>query len=653
MDKLERIQELVNILNKASYEYYNTGHPIMEDSEFDTLLDELQRLEIETSTILSNSPTINAGSKVAKEQKKITHEHQMLSLAKIHSVNDIRKFLHGENGIASIKLDGLTCSATYVNGKLTRLETRGNGEVGTDIMIHKNSIEGLPKKIEHNGKYVIDGECIVTTDRFEMINSTLSDDVKFSNPRNMASGSLNLLDSNISAKRGLTFIAWNVIEDSECFRNNMSDNLRNASELGFFVVPYTTLYHYDDDKTFEDVLVQMKAQAGFYGYPMDGVVFSFMDIEYGKSLGKTGHHFNHSVAYKYEDSDVETVLKGIDWTMGKTGQLTPIAVFDTVELEGSQVNRASLHNISICKSLELGIGDKITVYKANMIIPQLRDNLTRSNSFEIPETCPICGADTEVVKDNDTKVLICTNPSCKGKLLGKLSHFCSKNAMNIEGMSEATLQFLIDKGWVKSFKSIYHLEKYEDEWAKCNGFGKRSVEKILEAIEKSRNTTLSKFIYALSIPMVGKSASKEISKYFKNDFRVFWEAWNNHQDWRLLNDFGETMHQNMTKFIENNQEIVYELMKEVIFEEVNRENNNSTLLDNKTFVITGTLNRYANRNALVSAIESMGGKVSGSVSSKTSYLINNDTESNSSKNKKAKTLGIPIISEEKFIKMIF
>lgn len=652
MDKLERIQELVNILNKASYEYYNTGHPIMEDSEFDTLLDELQRLEIETNTILSNSPTINAGSKVAKEQKKITHEHQMLSLAKIHSIDEIRNFLHGESGIATIKLDGLTCSATYINGELTRLETRGNGEIGTDIMIHKNSIEGLPKKIEHNGKYVIDGECIVTTDRFEMINSTLSDDVKFSNPRNMASGSLNLLDSNISAKRGLTFVAWNVIEDSQYFRNNMLDNLRTASGLGFFVVPYTTLYHYDDDKTFEEVLTQMKAQAGFYGYPMDGVVFSFMDIEYGKSLGKTGHHFNHSVAYKYEDSDVETILKEIDWTMGKTGQLTPTAVFDTVELEGSQVNRASLHNISICKSLELGIGDRITVYKANMIIPQLRDNLTRSNNFTIPETCPICGADTEVVKDNDTKVLVCTNSNCKGKLLGKLSHFCSKNAMNIEGMSEATLQFLIDKGWVNSFKSIYHLEKYKEEWTKSDGFGKRSVEKLLEAIEKSRNATLSKFIYSLSIPMIGKSASKEIAKYFKNDFRAFWEAWNNRQDWRVLKDFGEIMHQNMTNFIENNQEMVCELMKEVVFEEVNRENNNSTLLDNKTFVITGTLNHYANRNELISIIELMGGKVSSSVSSKTSYLINNNVTSTSGKNKKAKELGIPIISEEDFIKMI-
>lgn len=651
MDKLKRIQELVDILNRASYEYYNTGYPIMEDSEFDVLLDELQRLEIETNTVLSNSPTINAGSKVAKEQKKITHEHQMLSLAKIHTINNIKKFLHGKQGVASIKLDGLTCSATYINGKLTRLETRGNGEVGTDIMIHKNSIEGLPKKIKHNGKYVIDGECIITYDNFETINNTLPDNAKFRNPRNMASGSLNLLDSNVSAKRGLTFIVWNVIEDSECFRNDMSDNLKNASELGFFVVPHINLYHYDD-KLFEDVLIQMKKQAAFYRYPMDGVVFSFMDIEYAKSLGRTADHFNHSVAYKYEDSDAETILRDIDWTMGKTGQLTPTAIFDTVELEGTQVSRASLHNISICKSLELGIGDKITVYKSNMIIPQLRSNLTRSNNFVIPETCPICGADTKIVNDNGTEVLVCTNPNCKGKMLGKLSHFASKNSMNIDGMSEATLQFLIDKGWVNSFKSIYHLEKYKEEWSQSDGFGKRSVEKLLGSIEKSRNTTLSRFIYALSIPMIGKSASKEIARYFQNDFRVFWEAWNNRHDWRVLSDFGETMHQNMTNFINNNQEMVYELMKEVVFEEANKEKNNSTLLDGKTFVVTGTLNHYSNRNELINIIEQFGAKVLGSVSSKTSYLINNDLESNSSKNKKAKSLGIPIISEEEFIEMI-
>lgn len=656
MDKIKRIKELVEMLNRASYEYYNSGHPIMEDSEFDILLDELQRLEIETGTVLKDSPTVNAGSKVAKEQKKITHEHSMLSLAKIHSIDEIKKFLHGENGVASIKLDGLSVSATYVNGILTRLETRGNGDVGTDIMIHKNSIEGLPKKINHNGKYVIDGECIITYDRFEAINSTLSDDEKFSNPRNMASGSLNLLDSNISAKRGLTFIAWNVIEDSECFNNNMSVNLENAKELGFFVVPYTVLYHYDD-KLFEDVLNQMKAQAGFYGYPMDGVVFSYNDIKYGMSLGKTRHHFNHSIAYKFEDSDAETTLRNVEWTMGKTGILTPTAIFDTVELEGTQVNRASLHNISIMKSLELKYNDTITVYKANQIIPQVRDNLDRNSTDQnyiiSPFICPVCGGKTKIVKDNDSEILVCTNPDCKGKLLGKLSHFCSKNAANIEGMSEATLQFLIDRGWVKTFKDIYKLDYYRTNWKEYDGFGDKSVDKLLDAIENSRKITLDRFIYSLSIPLIGRSASKDISKACADgDIQQFIMIMSLEEDPFIgLNGFGKEMCKSLKHWWTHNKYLFYELIEEFNFEKVEKVKNEVNL-SGKIFVITGTLTHFKNRDELVSIIESNGGKVSGSVSIKTNFLINNNSESSSSKNQKAKKLNIPIISEEDFIKMI-
>lgn len=656
LDKIKRIKELVEMLNRASYEYYNSGHPIMEDSEFDILLDELQRLEIETGTVLKDSPTVNAGSKVAKEQKKITHEHSMLSLAKIHSIDEIKKFLHGENGVASIKLDGLSVSATYVNGILTRLETRGNGDVGTDIMIHKNSIEGLPKKINHNGKYVIDGECIITYDRFEAINSTLSDDEKFSNSRNMASGSLNLLDSNISAKRGLTFIAWNVIEDSECFNNNMSVNLENAKELGFFVVPYTVLYHYDD-KLFEDVLNQMKAQAGFYGYPMDGVVFSYNDIKYGMSLGKTRHHFNHSIAYKFEDSDAETTLRNVEWTMGKTGILTPTAIFDTVELEGTQVNRASLHNISIMKSLELKYNDTITVYKANQIIPQVRDNLDRNSTDQNyiipPFICPVCGGKTKIVKDNDSEILVCTNPDCKGKLLGKLSHFCSKNAANIEGMSEATLQFLIDRGWVKTFKDIYKLDYYRTNWKEYDGFGDKSVDKLLDAIENSRKITLDRFIYSLSIPLIGRSASKDISKACADgNIQQFIMIMSLEEEPFIgLNGFGEERCKSLKHWWVHNKYLFYELMEEFNFGKTEKVKNEVNL-SGKIFVITGTLTHFKNRDELVSIIESNGGKVSGSVSIKTNFLINNNSESSSSKNQKAKKLNIPIISEEDFIKMI-
>lgn len=650
MDTLERIQDLVTRLNKASYEYYNTGHPIMDDAEFDYLLDELQRLEAESGIVLKDSPTINAGSKVAKEQKKITHEHQMLSLDKIHSVDEIQKFLNKEWGIASIKLDGLTVSATYIKGKLTRLETRGNGDVGTDIMIHKNSIEGLPQKIKHSGKYVVDGECIVTYDRFYDINATLGEDEKFSNPRNMASGSLNLLDSNVSAKRGLTFLVWNVIEDTELFRNSMKDNFDNASSLGFFVVPHTCLYHHDD-ATVNDVLKQMKAQAGFYGYPMDGVVFSFMDIQYGKSLGKTGHHFNNSVAYKYEDELYETKLTDIEWNTSKTGLINPVAVFEPVDLDGAVTTRATLHNISYIENLQLGVGDTIQVYRANMVIPKVHDNLTRSNTWQLPTKCPNCGGDVEVHNENGSKTLHCTNSDCKAKLLGRLTHFVSKNAVNIDGLSEQTLEKLIELGWLKSFQDIYRLSEHKDEMSKLDGFGKRSVEKLLDAIEKSRSITLDRFIYALCIPLIGRSASKTIAKHFKSDYDSFHDALFDEFNFTHLDDFGETMNKSLHVWYVNNKHMMRELVCEFTFEKV-EEKSSEVDLSGKTFVITGSLIHYKNRDELVSVIESMSGKVSGSVSAKTSYLLNNDINSTSSKNKKAKELNVPIITEDDFIKMI-
>lgn len=651
MDTLERIKDLVNRLNKASYEYYNTGRPIMDDTEFDYLLDELQRLEAESGIVLKNSPTINAGSKVAKEQKKITHEHQMLSLDKIHSVDEIKKFLGKESGIASIKLDGLTVSATYINGKLTRLETRGNGEVGTDIMIHKNSIEGLPKKIKHTGKYVVDGECIVTYDRFYDINATLGEDEKFSNPRNMASGSLNLLDSSVSAKRGLTFLVWNVIEDTELFKNDMKSNFDNASSLGFFIVPHTCLYHYDD-VTLNDALAQMKTQAGFYGYPMDGVVFSYMDIQYGKSLGKTGHHFNHSVAYKFEDELYETKLTGIEWSTSKSGLVNPVAIFEPVDLDGAITTRATLHNISYIENLQLGIGDTIQIYRSNMVIPKVHDNLTRSNTWKLPTECPNCGGNVEVHNENGSKTLHCTNPDCPSKLLGKLVHFCSKNAVNIEGMSEATLQLLIDRKWVTSFKDLYNLKENQIKLWKYHtvGFGEKSVQKLLNAIEKSRNISLSNFIYSLSIPLIGRSASKDIANFFDNDYEKF-RKYGITTHYAQIDGFGETMNDSLHQWLRENHLMMELLASEFTFEKV-EEKSSGVDLSSKVFVITGSLNHYKNRDELVDLITSMGGKVSGSVSTKTSYLLNNDINSTSSKNKKAKELNVPIITEDDFIKMI-
>lgn len=653
MDKINRIEELVKMLNRASYEYYNTGYPIMDDAEFDYLLDELQKLEIQTGVILKDSPTINAGSKVATVQNKIVHEHPMLSLDKIHSISEIKDFCKNKPCIASIKLDGLSCSATYNNGVLTRLETRGNGEVGTDIMIHKNCIEGLPRTINHKGKYVIDGECIITYDRFNAVNKTLGENEKFSNPRNMASGSLNLLDSNISAKRGLTFLAWNVIEDSECFGNSMSFNLENAKDLGFFVVPYTVLYHYDDNNTLKDVLNHMKMQAGYYGYPMDGVVFSYNDIAYGKSLGRTDKFFKHSIAYKYEDELYETVLKDIEWNTSKTGLINPVAVFEPVDLDGAITTRATLHNISYIEDLELGYGDKITVYRSNMVIPKVHDNLTRSNTWTLPDKCPCCGAKAIISNENGSKTLYCTNPECPAQLLGKLAHFVSRNAINIDGLSEQTLQKFISKGWLKSFRDIMHLKEYADEIMKLDGFGKQSVNKLLVAIEKSRNTTLERFLYSLSIPLIGRSASKDIAKKCIgriDSFRMVLDL-DAENAFLSIDGFGKEMNKSLVSWWCDNKVMFNELAKEFIFEDISNKNTKCDL-SNKIFVITGSLNKYKNREELISVIESLGGKVSGSVSVKTNYLINNNAESNSSKNKKANELGIPIITEDEFNKMI-
>lgn len=651
LDKYKKMRELIGELNRASYVYYNTGYPIMDDAEFDYMLDELQSLEIECGVILPDSPTINAGSKVAKEQKKITHEHPMLSLDKIHTIDEIKKFTNGQYIAASVKLDGLTVSATYINGKLARLETRGNGEVGTDIMIHKNGIKGLPNRINHNGKYVVDGECIVTYENFERINSELSENEKFSNPRNMASGSLNLLDSNISAKRELEFVVWNVIEDSECFKNDMKWNFDNATDLGFTVVPHIC-FHNCNDETLNDVLEEMKTLAKDYSYPMDGVVFSYIDIAYGKSLGRTTHHFNGSTAYKFEDELYETTLTDIEWSTSKSGLVNPVAVFQPVDLDGAITTRATLHNISYIENLQLGIGDTIQVYRSNMVIPKVHDNITKSNTWVLPDKCPSCGGNVEVHNENGSKTLHCLNENCSAKLLGKLSHFVSKNSTNIDGLSEQTLQKLIELGWLNSFKDIYYLSEHKSEMMKLEGFGKKSVEKLLSAIEKSRNINFANFLYSLSIPLIGRSASKDISKYCHNSIDEFtFIMQNTSLEFASIDGLGVAATTSLNDWWQENRDMFYELMEEFTFEEV-EEKSSSVDLSGLTFCITGSLTHYKNRDELVGVIERLGGKVSGSVSAKTSYLINNDKESKSSKNVKAKQLGVPIISEEDFLKMI-
>lgn len=642
MDKVKRIKELTWQLNQYRNSYYNDSVSEVSDYEYDDLFDELKQLEEETNIVMANSPTRTVGYEVKSKLEKVKHSHPMLSLDKTKSVDDLIAFSNGIDCILSLKMDGLTILNTFDNGSLYQSETRGNGEEGEIVTHNTKTFSNLPLNIPYKNKFEIEGEAIITQSDFEKININ----GEYKNCRNLASGSVRQLDSNITKNRCVKFIAWKIPFGLTTY----SYGFELAEKWGFEIVPHVKYNSLTDD--IEEKIEELKNIAKDKSYPIDGLVITYDNIEYGKSLGTTGHHPKHSLAYKFYDEEVTTVLKDIEWSMGKTGELTPVAIFDEVELEGTIVSRASLHNISICKDLQLGIGDEITVYKANQIIPQIRDNLTKSNNFDIPSICPICGGNTEIIKDNDTEVLVCTNPDCKGKLLGKLSHFVSKNAINIEGLSEQTLQKFIDLGWLNSFRDIYYLSDHKEKMYKLDGFGKKSVDKLLESIEKSRNTTLDRFIYGLCIPLIGRTASKEIAKEFSNNTEKFYDMWCHGYDFTRLDDFGDTMNNSMQNFIKDNYKWIAELIREFNFRESDNNGNMKQILEGKTFVITGSLIFYKNREELVSVIERTGGKVSGSVSAKTSYLINNDITSTSGKNKKAHDLGIPIISEGEFVQMI-
>lgn len=654
MDKVKRIKELVSQLNTYRNAYYNNSESQISDYEYDNLFDELKQLENETGVIMSNSPTQTVGYEVKSKLEKVKHSHPMLSLDKTKSVEDLIEFAGDRDCLLSLKMDGLTVLLTYDNGELVQAESRGNGEIGELITHNAKVFTNIPLNIEYKGRLEVEGEAIITYPDFEKINSKLSEEYKYKNPRNLVSGSVRQLDSNIAAQRYIKFIAWKVPEIEEEIKSDDSFlfRLQFVKNLGFDIVPLFTYTNKSSDKeNINKIIESLKNKASEQGFPIDGLVMVYDSISYGVSLGMTGHHPRHSIAFKFFEDEMTTILRNIEWTMGKTGVLTPTAIFDSVELEGTSVERASLHNISICKELQLGIGDEITVYKANAIIPQVRENLTKSNSFSIPEKCPICGGKTSIIKENSSEVLVCCNSECKGKLLGKLSHFVSKNAANIDGLSEQTLEKLIELGWLNSFKDIYRLSEHKDEMSKLDGFGKRSVEKLLDAIEKSRSITLDRFIYALCIPLVGRSASKTIAKYFNYDFKEWYQIGVS-QPFRytLLDDFGETMQNGIHNFVVN-MDMISDLADEFTFEKV-EEKSSGVDLSGKVFVITGSLVHYKNRDELVGVIESLGAKVSGSVSAKTSYLINNDVTSTSGKNSKAKQLGIPIISEEDFLKMI-
>lgn len=649
MDKIKRLKELIEILNNASNAYYNST-PIMTDYEWDKLYEELKALEKETKIIYPDSPTQNVGYKVLDEIKEVKHNHLMLSLDKCHTEQELIDFAKDKNCILSVKADGLTTSLHYIDGQLIGAETRGNGVSGSDVLENVLNIKNVPHTIPYKDELIVDGETIIDWNTFNKINENLpAGQDKYKHPRNLVSGTITMLDTNIAASRNMRFIAWRVIKGLN--EKSVFLGLKEAEKLGFEIIPMWTYTNKSTDKeNLSAMLSDLQDKANELDIPYDGAVMAYDDIEYGNSLGRTDKFFRHSISYKYEDELFETTLEDIEWNTSKTGLINPVAKFKETVIDGASVTRATLHNISYIENLQLGIGDKIRIYKANKIIPKVHDNLTRSNTWKLPNKCPNCGGNVEVHNENGSKTLHCINDSCSAKLLGKLVHFCSKNAINIEGMSEATLQFLINKGWVKSFQDIYKLDYLRENWKEYDGFGDKSVDKLLDAIEDSRKTTLDKFIYALSIPLIGRSASKDIAKYFNNNYEEF-KMYGTTINYTQIDGFGESMNNSLHKWLSENHIMMEELAKEFTFK---KEKNNSSSVDlsGKTFVITGSLIHYKNRDELVSIIESIGGKVSGSVSAKTSYLINNDTQSNSSKNQKAKQLNIPIISEQDFINMI-
>ena len=648
-----KIRELIEYL-KYHTKCYDEGHPEISDVEWDRHYFELQRLEHEYSIYFNDSPTQSISYEVVNSLEKVVHNHDMLSLEKTKALSEVKDFLGNVPYLAMCKMDGLTCSLKYENGYLISAETRGNGKVGENILHNAKVIPSIPKQIPYTGTLVIDGEIICTKEDFKEFEN------EYANPRNFASGSIRLLDSNECSKRKLRFVAWDVIEGLED-SDFLTDKFVTLSEFGFTIVPY---YVYNDC---EEEINKLTLEAEKLYYPIDGIVFKFDDVEYGRSLGQTSHHFKNALAFKFADDTVESYLTDIDWTMGRTGVLTPVAIFEPVDMDGSTVSRASLHNLSIMEEIlgEPYYGQKVEVFKANMIIPQIMsaekvcdtgyrhiDNpylMPFPQNLPIPEVCPICGGKTEVRMDIDTKVLYCSNPSCDGKLINKLDHFCGKKGLDIKGLSKATLEKLINWGWVSNYKDLFELKNYRAEWVKIPGFGVKSVDNILNAIESGRECELPAFIASLGIPLIGSTASKEIVKVFPdwNSFIAAVES--NYHFWDIPN-FGFEMHSAITRFDYTEAKFLYDNYLVVNATQPQSSEVDSTL-DGLSLVITGKLNHFKNRDELKALIEARGGKVAGSISGKTSYLINNDVNSSSSKNMSAKKLGVPIISEDAFIEM--
>lgn len=655
MDKLERMKQLIKELNNASYVYYNQV-PIMPDYEWDKMYDELETLEYVTGIVLANSPTHNVGYSVADELKEVEHNHPMLSLDKTKSVDELIEFIGDKDCFLSVKADGLTTSLHYINGELIGAETRGNGVRGIECLQNVLVMKNVPKEIPYKDELIIDGETIIGWDTFREINDKLPKDKKYKHPRNLVSGSLQLLDSKEAASRNMRFVAWRVIKGFE--HKTPSEDLFKAKDIGFEIIPILKSPRINQKKELAILLNQIRESANSHNIPYDGAVMAIDDYKIAESMGRTDKFFRHSMAYKYEDELFETVLTDIEWNTSKTGLINPVAIFEPVDLNGAIATRATLHNITYIKDMMLGIGDRIRVYRSNMVIPKVHDSIDKSGNFNIPDKCPICGQPTRIIKENDSEVLYCTNSDCYGKLLSKLIHAVSRNALNVDGLSEATLSFLIKEIGISCVKDLYVIRDNNDSvyrWVNAEGFGRKSVTKILASIEKSRNTSLERFLYSLSIPLLGKSASMMIADSVDYDLDTFINEMTikGAEYFRYLPGVGDSLINSLNIYWKNHYSDILQLANEFTFEtqkSIMSETTNE--LENKTFVITGNVKHYQNRDALKADIEAHGGKVVGSISSKVNYLINNDINSTSSKNQKAKSLNIPIISEDQFLEMI-
>ncbi|HJD39634.1 MAG TPA: NAD-dependent DNA ligase LigA [Candidatus Blautia stercoripullorum] len=647
MDKIKRMKELIPVLQEAAKAYYQEDREIMSNFEYDKLYDELENLEKETGVTLAGSPTVSVGYEALDELPKEAHETPMLSLDKTKDVEALRDFIGDQKTLLSWKLDGLTIVLTYGDGKLQKAVTRGNGVVGEVITNNARVFKNIPLQISFKGDLVLRGEAIINYSDFEKINEEIEDvDARYKNPRNLCSGSVRQLNNEITARRNVHFYAFFLVRAQGVdFQNSREKQFQWLKDQGFEVVEYRPVTR----DTLDEAMEYFSTQVAKNDFPSDGLVALYDDIAYGDSLGTTAKFPRNSYAFKWKDEIRETTLKEIEWSPSRTGLINPVAIFEPVELEGTTVSRASVHNISIMKELQLGIGDKIQVYKANMIIPQIAENLTRSGNLEIPDTCPVCGKEARVIKTNEVESLYCMNPDCQAKKIKSFTLFVSRDAMNIDGLSEATLEKFILKGFIKDFGDIFEIGKYREEIVNMEGFGEKSFDNLMASLERARHTTLPRLLYSLGIANIGLANAKVICKKFDYDLEKMIHA--TAEEISGIEGIGPVIAKSYTEYFADEEKMkkFRHLLSHLELEEVKQENR--LTLEGKQFVITGSVNHFANRAQLKEYIEQRGGKVTGSVTSKTDYLINNDVTSNSSKNKKARELEIPILSEEDFLHM--